>query len=64
MEGSGTEVRDTPTPNHKFKGGRLYDIAVLSDVVKIAQGTSLFEVCKSHSREDFIEFAHKGFQPH
>ena len=64
LEGSGTEVRDAPTPKHRSKGGMLYDITVVSVVVKFAQGTSLFEVFESHFREYFLEFAHEGFQPH
>jgi hypothetical protein len=64
LEGSGTKARDAPTPNYRNEGGMLYDIEVLSIVVKVAQGTSLFEVCKNHFREDFMEFAHECFQPH
>jgi hypothetical protein len=46
LEGSGTEARDAPTPHFINEGGMLYDIEVLYVVVKVAQGTSLFEVCK------------------
>ena len=64
LEGSGTEARHAPTPHFRNEGGMLYDIEVLYVVVKVAQGTSLFEVCKSRFREDFMEFAHECFQPH